>query len=220
MKKLVVATVILFLSAVPAWASTMDVPLGMGHKARRGLVNLVTGILEVPMQTVKGYQHGVSFIKNGFGSKSLGTIFGLFRGFGHAGGRMGWGMLELVGFWSVNPEDNEGVGIPLDADYAWEEGTRYSLFEPSFSEGVQPIGRKFIRGLANTLFGVLEVPGQAMQGAKDGNILFGVGRGFWYWWSRELYGFGNLAMSLTPNPKGNPGVAFEGEWPWSGITEE
>jgi len=27
------------------------------------------------------------------------------------------------------------------------------------------------------------------------------------------------ALCLTPNPEDNPGVAFNTEWPWSGLTD-
>ena len=38
--------------------SIEDISLGMGKKAARGGVNLVTGIVEVPMQIYKGYNAG------------------------------------------------------------------------------------------------------------------------------------------------------------------
>jgi len=110
---------------------------GMKDKAVRGVVNLYSGIIELPVQIYKGYNNGFGPIQNEVGSKSIGTILGIFRGFGHAAGRTGWGALELFGFWTVNPEDNEGNGVPLDAEYAWEQGTQYNIFEPSLSEGIK-----------------------------------------------------------------------------------
>ena len=41
----------------------------------------------------------VDFIENEAGSKTVGTVLGLFRGISHAGGRMSSGAIELIGFW-------------------------------------------------------------------------------------------------------------------------
>jgi hypothetical protein len=133
---------------------------------------------------------------------------------------MSWGAIELFGFWAANPADNDGVGVPLDAEYAWEEGTQYSIFEPTFEEGVKPIGRKLARGIGNGLLGILEVPGQIKKGANDGNVAKGIGKGVYYWFSRGVYGFSNFATCLVPNPPDNPGIAFDEEWPWDALSED
>ena len=205
------------ISAPGAYASTTNIPEGMAAKAVRGAVNLVTGIVEVPMQIYKGYHQGFSLIKNEAGSKTVGTILGFFRGFSHAAGRTGWGATELFGFWSANHPDNEGVGIPFDAQYAWEMGTQYDLFKPSLAEGVKPMGRKLVRGVADAFTGIVEVPNQVKIGAADGHALKGLGKGFWFWWSREIYGFGSIYTCFAPNPGDNPGYPFSGEWAWSGL---
>ena len=144
---------------------------GMVDKATRGLVNTVTGIVELPRQICKGYQNGCGFIDNEVGSKSVGTILGVLRGVTHAAGRTGHGMFELAGFWTANPADNDGVGVPLDAEYAWEDGEQYSIFEPSLGEGVKPYGAKLVRGVGNAVGGILEVPGHIKKGAEDGNVI-------------------------------------------------
>jgi len=200
---------------MPGYAATQDIKKGMVEKAKRGAIDLVTGIIELPMQIHKGYRKGFKPIKNEVGSKAVGTILGVLRGFGHAAGRIGWGAMELVGFWSANPADNDGVGIPLDAQYAWEEGTQYDLFHPSFGEGVKPIGRKLVRGVANTVLGIAELPGQILKGKKEGLPGEGILRGIWFWLSREVYGIGSIYTALVPNHPDNPGYAFNGEWPWS-----
>jgi hypothetical protein len=219
MRKLIAIALILMLASPTAFAATENIAQGMGQKAIRGAVNLVTGIVEVPVQIYKGYNKGFKFIENEGGSKAVGTILGFFRGLGHAGGRMSWGALELFGFWAANSADNEGVGVPLDAEYAWEMGEQYSIFEPSFGEGVKPIGRKLLRGVGNAVGGILEVPGQTMKGVSDGNGLEGFGRGLWFWFSREVYGMGEIYSCIVPNPVDNPGYAFNGEWPWSAMSE-
>ncbi len=203
------------LATISAHASSKNVFEGMGKKGVRGAINMVTGVVEIPMQVYKGYHFGFKPIENDFGSKTVGAVLGIFRGLGHAAGRMSWGVLELVGFWSANAVDNKGVGVPLDAQLAWEMGEQYSIFEPSLEEGVKPIGQKLVLGLANSFLGILEVPGQVKQGVDQGNVFIGAGRGLWFWWSREIYGFESLATFLVPNPEDNPGYAYDGQWPWS-----
>lgn len=222
MKMKMLALMLCVSMVVPSFAhaATDNIAEGMVTKATRGVINLVTGIVEFPMQIYKGYDQGFGPIKNEAGSKTVGTIIGFFRGVGHAAGRTGWGALELFGFWTANPEDNEGVGIPFDAEYAWQYGERYSLFKPSLAEGVKPIGRKLVHGVANGLLGIAEVPSQIKIGMDEGNVVKGIGKGIWYWWSREIYGLGDLYGCLVPNAPDNPGVAFNGEWPWSGLTED
>ena len=217
MRKLAALALILLLAVPSSYASTTNISVGMGHKAIRGAIDLVTGIVEVPMQTYKGYKKGFKFIKFTAGSKVIGTILGLFRGFGHAGGRIGSGALGLYGFWAANPPDNQGIGVPFDAEYAWQMGEQYDMFKPSLKEGAKPIGRKFIHGVADGLLGIAEVPGQIKVGVSEHRPLIGVGKGFWFWFSRMEYGFGNIWMSLVPNHPDNPGYPFNGKWPWSAL---
>ena len=182
---------------------------------------MVTGIVELPMQVYKGYDKGFGPIKNKPCSKTVGTILGIFRGFGHAAGRTSWGALELFGFWTANAPDNDGVGVPLDAKYSWQMGEQYSLFKPSLAEGVQPIGRKLVRGLTNTFLGFTELLGQPLKGANEGRVVPGLAKGVWFWASRQFfYGFGNILTCLVPNPEDNPGYAFNGKWPWSALLGE
>ncbi|PIW63749.1 MAG: hypothetical protein COW12_09635 [Candidatus Omnitrophica bacterium CG12_big_fil_rev_8_21_14_0_65_45_16] len=219
MQKLIGAILALLLVAPPLYAATDNIPSGMVHKAVRGGVNMVTGVVEIPMQIYKGYDKGFGLIKNNVGSKTVGTILGFFRGIGHAAGRVGWGGLELVGFWMANPADNEGVGIPFDAEYPWQMGEQYDLFKPSLAEGVKPIGRKLLHGFSDGLLGIAELPGQTLKGAREGNVLAGLGKGFWFWWSREIYGFGSVYTCLVPNPPDNPGYPMNGTWAWSALVE-
>jgi len=220
MKKTLLMCLIMVFAVTSAFASSEELLEGMGKKAVRGAVNIISSPIEFPYQIIKGFKNGFEPIENEAGSKVVGTVLGIFRGISHAGGRLGWGFLELAGFWTANPEDNEGVGVPLDAEYSWEEGVQYSIFEPSFEEGVKPIGRKLVRGIGNGFFGIIEVPGQTLRGASEGNVVKGVVRGFWYWMSRGAYGLGDIVTVLAPNPPDNPGVAFNGEWPWTVMSEE
>lgn len=191
---------------------------GMVNKAARGGVNLITGIVEWPMQTYKGYKGGVGFIENEIGSKTAGTLIGLFlRGPGHAAGRTLSGGKDLFGFWTANRPDNEGIGVPLDAYYAWEEGERYSIFKPTLKEGIMPIPRKLGHGLANGIAGIVELPGQIVQGQKEGKLGTGIVEGVWFWWSRSYNGFGDIFLCLVPNPEKTAGVPWDEKWPWDAL---
>jgi hypothetical protein len=211
--------VLVLLGGFGAYAASDSVPKGMGNKAVRGAVDMVTGIVELPMQTYKGYDKGLGLIKNKPTSKAVGTVLGFFRGISHSVGRIGSGATELFGFWTANPEDNEGVGVPFDAEYAWEMGTQYSYFKPSIKEGVKPVGRKLAHGVTDAFAGILEVPGQIKAGMDDGNVAVGAGKGIWFWWSRTLNGFSNIVLCIVPNHETTEGYAWEGDWAWSALTE-
>jgi len=211
---------IVVYAALSSPASEQGIVEGMGKKAVRGVVNVLTGVIELPAQTIKGYRNGIDAIDNEVGSKTLGTFIGLLRGVSHMAGRIYSGAFELAGFWTANPEDNEGYGVPFDDPYPWEEGVKYSIFDPSFKEGIKPYGRKFARGLGNALLGIAEIPGQTLRGRSEGNIFKGVGKGFWYFLSRQINGFGEVYTTFMPNHPDTMGVAFNGEWPWTVLSEE
>ena len=205
-------------SAGTAQAASDDVVQGMGDRFKRGIVDTFTGFLEWPFQTVKGYKRGCSFVKNETGSKVTGTVIGLlFAGPSHAIGRTGSGMGELFGFWMANPADNKDVGTPLDAEFAWEDGTPYSIFEPTLGEGIKPWGNKIVRGLGNGLLGWLDFPGQIVKGCRAGgagNIGKGVVKGLWFGVSRTAYGSSDVFGFLFPNHPDQKGYAFEEKWAW------
>jgi len=228
MRKLIMIALAVFILTTPAYAEEMSsdstgdgIVNGMGQRIVRGAVNLVTGIVEVPAQIIKGFNNGCPHIENELGSKTVGTVVGIFRGVSHAGGRMSWGALELLGFWAASPASNIGVGIPLDAEHAWEEGTQYDLFDPSFGEAaVTPVSKKLVDGVVNGVFGVAEFPGQILLGADEGNALYGVVKGLWYWASREAYGITNIYSCLVPNPEDNLGAHLPDDRPWTELAAQ
>ncbi len=217
-RKLLV-TVSIAASGYSTQASNSDIAEGMGQKAISGGVNLLTGVFELPLQTVKGYQNGCDYFDSEFGSRTAGTALGVCRGFGHWYARGAWGGMELFGFWTANPPHNHGIGLPFDSQYAWEMGTQHSMFEPNFAQGCKPIARKLVYGVINTFGGVIEVPAQMIKGSGEGDIVGGLGKGVWFWFSREWYGITSVFTCIVPNPEENPGYAFDGFWPWSAVTE-
>ena len=213
------------------YQSSDEILPGMGKKAVRGAINLVTGIVEWPMQTYKGWQNGLGFIKNKPTSKTVGALIGFFfSGPGQFAAREVWGGTELFGFWTANRPENlkpgvpkpANIGVPFDAQYSWQMGKKYDMFSPTLKDGLRPYGRKLMYGLADGFVGIAELPGQIVKGVKEDNIGAGVCKGVWFWWSREVYGmFGMGAVfgCLVSNPEDNPGYAYEGEWPWSDLLD-
>jgi len=218
-----VAVFCLFL-VTPACAGSEDISekenvLGsMQAKLGRGVVNTFTGWMEFPYQIVKGFNDG--FMGEGK-NKLFGVIFGGMKGIAYGAGRTTSGLADLVFFWAANPRDNIYVGIPLDAEYAWEEGVSYDMFDPDFTEAaIRPMVNKLFRGVGNTLFGFVEVPQQIKKGFSRGAWDLGISRGLWFWMSREISGVVDIATVPCANPEYNVGVAFDEDMPWEVFFEK
>ncbi|MFC1577339.1 exosortase system-associated protein, TIGR04073 family [Candidatus Omnitrophota bacterium] len=187
---------------------------GVGRKLWRGVVNTCTGWIELPNQILKGYERG--FIKKEY--KIVGAFVGIFTGVTHTVGRTLSGVSDLAGFWAADPPNNRGVGIHLDGEYAWYEGTPHSMFDPNFEQAtLWPIGRKISRGVGNSVFGFLELPGQIIKGTKESAPDLGIVKGLWYWYSRQVDGAYDICTFLLPNPSDTKGLDFDEKWPWSAL---
>lgn len=200
----------------------MTVPERMGNKALRGGIDLVTGIVELPMQIYKGYDNGFGPIKNKPASKTVGTILGFFRGCGHSAGRVGHGARELFCFWSADQPSNEGIGVPFDAERSWEMGERYSIMKPTLKEGVAPIGNKLTLGLANAFTGIVEIPNQVVKAQKDDtNTVVGAGKGFYFFISRTIYGATDVfaLFFLVPNHVETYGYPYSSKYSWGELSD-
>jgi putative exosortase-associated protein (TIGR04073 family) len=66
--------------------------------------------------------------------------------------------------------------------------------------------RKFGRGIANVLFGIVEVPNQITKVTSDqgggAGATYGVGKGIYRWFGRELTGVYDIVTFPVPFPKG------------------
>ena len=200
-------------------AANDSIPQGMAQKAVNGFVNTATGFLELPVQTYKGFKNGASFIENDFFSKVVGTVLGFFRGGSHAIGRTASGAVELTGFWTANRESNEGIGVPLDANYSWEWGEHYSYFNPSLAEGVKPVFRKLGHGLSDNFLNILELPGQTILGFKEGTPVQGFAKGVLFSLSRGFVGITDIFTCIVPNPKETKGYAYKTTYPWTALVD-
>ena len=211
------AAVAILVSTAVGHAASDELMEGMVEKLWRGVVNTFTGWIEFPAQIIKGYNEGFMGDED---NKIVGAVVGIFDGIGHSAGRTLSGVTDIVGFWAASPGTNEGVGLPLDAEYAWEEGEPYDLFDPDFKEAtVMPVGKKLIRGLGNGLLGIAEIPGQIVKGISEGAPDLGIVKGIWYFYSREVAGLSDIATIILPNPEDTKGLAFDEEYPWEALTE-
>lgn len=205
---LVIAACISVMCVCESHASAEQLVSGMGNKLWRGIVNTFTGWIELPMQIAKGYE------KDNVG----GAFVGIFTGVWHGVGRTLSGFGDMAGFWAADPANNDGVGIPLDAEYAWEQGDHYSLTDPSFGEAtLNPIGSKLGRGLGQAIFGFVEFPGQILKGIKAKAYDLGIIKGLWYWFSREVDGVYDFVTFPLPNPKDTKALPYDEKWPWSAL---
>ena len=205
---LLVGALIVSSAGVSYAAGAEELFSGMGKKLVRGVVNTVTGWVEIPTQVYYGYKN------ESFG----GAIVGIFSGIWHGVGRTISGAGDIVGFWAADPKSSDGMGVPLNAEYAWEEGTKYDFMKPSFGEAtLTPMGNKLGRGLGNSLLGFLELPGQVLKGLKLHAPDLGIGKGLWYWYSRQIDGAVDVASFLFPGPKDTKALAFDEKWPWSAM---
>lgn len=200
----------------------------MAAKWNRGLTNLVTGVAEIPVETIEGYREGIDVVENEAASKTLGTGLGLFRGLGMATSRIGHGAFEVLTFWGANPRTNRHIGWQFDSDYAWEfsdserldvDADAYTLEEEA--EQVDdsyfaPVGRKVVRGAHDTFLGASELWYQPKEAYyNDESVTLGVGKGLWMFVSRELHGIQDLVFCLLANPETTVGIEYTIPNPWN-----
>ena len=222
MKKMYLTTFMAaaFIASPMVMADEMTVPERIGKKAVRGAIDLVTGIVELPMQVVKGYQNGCGPIKKEPASKAVGTILGFFRGLGHSAGRVTHGGRELFCCWSADQPSNKGIGVPFDAERSWEMGEQYSYFKPNLKEGVAPVGRKLLIGVSNSFTGIVEIPNQIVKASNDdNNLVVGAGKGFYYFVSRTVYGVTDMMFFLVPNHVETYGYPYSSKYSWGEISD-
>ena len=66
--------------------------------------------------------------------------------------------------------------------------------------------RKLGRGIANVLFGIVEVPNQITKVAAEHGggaaVTYGIGKGFYRWFGRELTGAYDVVTFPVPLPRG------------------
>jgi putative exosortase-associated protein (TIGR04073 family) len=198
------------LAAAPlsVHAADDDISDGMADKATHGFVNLGSGWMEIPMQIAKGYQRGIKYDpERPAASRTFGTVQGVFKGVVHAVGRTILGVYQLVGFWAANPEDNAGVGIPMDGEYSRDWGHHHGY---PYREMHRPMKRKLDRGGTNIFTSPIEVPYQVKFGHRK-RYRNGTVKGVWFMLSRFWAGTYETSTFLFPSPRETEGYAFDQE---------
>jgi len=215
---LILAALLFVVSSSIAFADADEAIDNMKTKIQRGAVNTFTGWMEIPAQIHKGFEQGFRGDEN---NKLAGVVTGGAEGALAATGRTISGVVDLIGCWALSPASNDGVGIPTEAEYAWEKGNIYDLETPNLQEATfNPIGEKVKRGLANTVFGIAEIPDHIAKGVKEGSFGWGVDKAIWHFLSRELSGVYDLVTVCFPTPQESIGYNFEKEWPWTDLCKE
>jgi len=219
MRRLLAGSVMLVLTCGVAQARQPEdnIVYGMAEKGVHGLVNIATGWFELPMQIYKGYEDGIPGIKAPAATRSLGAGVGVVRGVFHAVGRTAWGVVQLGGFWTSNPTDNKAYLPLLDAEYAWEMGSKKTVVAPDLDAGIERIGMRIERGLRNAVLGVAELPGQIYKADMERRVYIGLLKGVWFTLSREVYGVADVGLCLFPIPEENLGVPFDEVEPWDAL---
>jgi len=209
---LIAMTFLFFATAATANAASDEVLDNMMKKLQRGVINAFTGWIEFPVQVAEGFNEGFKGDEN---NKLFGVLFGVLDGVSHSAGRTISGVTDIIGFWAAGPENNENIGIPLDAEYAWEKGEPYDIFNPNFTDAtLRPMVNKLFRGCGNGLFGFMELPYQINKGISEKAPDAGVLKGLWYWGSREISGISDVISAPFANPKDTIGITFDEKWQW------
>lgn len=217
----IMVALIALVYAPVAQAATADMGMGMSKKLQRGVTNALTGFIEVPAQTIKGAKSGVQKIDTPQISHPLGTVVGFCRGIHQGTGRTLSGVQDTAGFWAADHKDNVGYGVPLDAEYAWEDGTQFQMLEPNIGDGMgAPMGSKLVRGAGDFLFSPLELVGHTGTGIKDSNPGAGILQGIYFSASRMYTGGTDAALFALPNPKDTVGNQFDYAYPWGALKGE
>lgn len=215
MKKKIIFSLLIcsLLLSFSLYAQTPNYAVACANKTKQGVANILTSWLEVPCQIAKGFNHGFG----GEGkSQIIGGFFGFFRGIIHGVGRLGCGCIQLATFFLPNPQNNDGVGIPLDSQFAWEEGTQYSIV----NQGIEPVGRKAFRGIINTLFWPLEFPGQLVKGFRQDKPFKGIAKALTFPFARLGYGIYDLTTVVLPNETEGYGYPLNEKLPWDAFVQE
>ena len=197
-------------SSFSALAADAVIKDGMADKGTHGVVNALSGWTEIPLQTYKGYHRGIKLNPEKPAlARTTGTILGFGRGINHAVGRTLLGVYQFVGFWSANPEDNNGVGIPLDGEYARDWGEPHGI---PIKEQPKPMVAKLKRGAVNFAASPVEIPYQ-MRFGKRTRYRTGLRKGLWFGLSRVWSGTYEVVSFPVPSALETEGYAFDQERP-------
>jgi hypothetical protein len=197
-----------FMCSPNAEAHNTEVCNGMANKLNCGVVNILSGWMEIPCDIYYGYDEGLDRYgaEKPAVSRSRGMLRGLFRGTYQGVGRTVEGAIDVLGFWAADPLDNKTYGYNFDSRYGWERGQVPDYTDPPCDIRAS---RKMDRGVHNLLFGIAEVPSQIRTGVIEPAPIAGFGRAIWFGLSRPYEGLADLVTLFLPTWDDTYGYSFE-----------
>jgi len=114
------------------------------------------------------------------------------------------------------PSDQTSSGQSPSAQTSSQPLSTHKAGESQTHQEPQNAGRKLGRGIANVLFGIVEVPNQITQTTSErggaAGWSFGIGKGLMRWIGRELVGVYEIVTFPLPLPRGYKPI-MKPEWP-------
>lgn len=148
------------------------------QKGLRGVINLSTCWLEIPVQTTRGIKQGAAGAETAsVGDKLCGGIFGLSRGIFHGTGRLISGASEFVGFWAIDPSSNEGYGTNYDSTFAYQLNVAPTPMDPASAS--ERMGNKAFRGVSNAVVIPEDFFRYTSEQVREEKPVSGLSKGIW-----------------------------------------
>ncbi|MDP7396689.1 MAG: hypothetical protein QF541_07460 [Lentisphaeria bacterium] len=148
------------------------------EKGLRGIINVSTCWLEIPIQTTRGARQGVAGMDGaGVSGKLFGGIFGLSRGIFHGTGRLITGASDLAGFWAGDYATNAGYGTNYDSMYAFQLNVEPSPMEQQPAS--QHMVNKAYRGVSNVVVLPRDFFRYTNEQARENKPFAGLSKGVW-----------------------------------------
>jgi len=147
-------------------------------KGLRGVINLSTFWLEIPIQTTRGARQGPAGMEGtGFSGRLFGGVFGLGRGVFHGTGRLITGASDLAGFWAADHSSNEGYGTSYDSMFAYQLSVEPSPMD--LQSASQHIVNKAYRGVSTAIIMPQDFFHYTNEQARENKPFSGLSKGIW-----------------------------------------
>jgi len=228
-------------TALSASAVEDNIGYGMTNKLTRGVVNVCTGWVEIPVQVYEGYADGlqgfesINNSKCPSASRSLGAGVGFFRGIWHAIGRTAWGATDAVTFWAKDPIENVNMNFLLDGKWAWTPIEKRNCKLAcdvkkqcckgeikSEANEIEKMGYRMARGMDSIGGALFEIPCQTdvyWENHHNAMCIVGFFDGTWLAVSKLVNGAFEFALCPFPSPRRWAAVPYNAEHKFSVCTQ-
>jgi len=147
-------------------------------KGLRGVINLSTCWLEIPIQTARGARQGTAGMESaGVSGKLFGGICGLSRGIFHGTGRLITGASDLAGFWAADHPSNEGYGTNYDSMFAYQLNVEPSPMD--LQSASEQMVNKAYRGVSTVIVIPQDFFRYRNEQASESKPFSGLSKGIW-----------------------------------------